>query len=296
MAAIIDHAIAAVAGRQHGLITTCQLLELGLTKGAIEYRVEIGRLHRLYRGVYAVGHRPVSPHAHALAAVLACGPGAALSHSSAATLWGISKHWSSPLEVTTSSGRARSRLRVHRSKSLTRRDITRQFGIPVTSPARTLLDNSPRLTDRALGRAVDDLRLRRYLWLADLAELLDRHPRTRAANRLREHLAHPRRAPSRSDFERAFVPFAKRYRLPELQVNTHVRGHEVDIFFPQHALVVELDRYETHGTREQFETDRDRDADLLACAIATVRVTWERFSLTPAREAARLHAIIRKRR
>ncbi|HWF50294.1 MAG TPA: type IV toxin-antitoxin system AbiEi family antitoxin domain-containing protein [Solirubrobacteraceae bacterium] len=164
-------AIAAIAGRQHGLITTRQLLRVGLTKGAIEYRTQIGRLHRVYQGVYAVGYRPVSPLAKAMAAVLAGGPAAALSHRSAATLWGIDNQWRSPLEVTTHSGRTRQGLRVHRSKTLTRRDITTHFGIPVTTPARTVLDNAPRLGDRALARAVDDLRLARYLHLADLAEL-----------------------------------------------------------------------------------------------------------------------------
>jgi very-short-patch-repair endonuclease len=296
VAITIDQAIAAVAGPQQGIVTHRQLLDLGLSATAIQYRVEIGRLHRLYRGVYAVGHRPLSPYALALAAVLACGSGAALSHGSAATLWGIDKEWRYPLEVTARSARDRpGRLRTHRSKTLMARDITDHFGVPVTTPARTLLDNAPRLTDSALARAVNELRLERYLWLADISELLGRHPPTRATKRLRTHLAHPERAPSRSDFERAFPAFAERYGLPEWRLNTYVAGHEADIFFPAHKLVLELDGYETHGTREQFERDRDRDADLLAGGIATVRLTWERFTLTPAREAARLHAIIKRR-
>ena len=288
----IDNVIAAIAGPQHGVITRWQLLDVGLTDGAMAYRVAIGRLHRLYNGVYAVGHRPVSPYAHALAAVLACGPGAALSHGSAATLWGITKHWQSPLEVTARSARRRPRLHIHRSTTLTRRDVTRHYGIPVTTPARTLLDNTDRLADTVLARAVNDLRLARYLSLADLADLLARHPHTRAANRLCEHLAHPQRPPTRSEFEDAFLPFAKRYGLPAPQVNTRVAGHEADILFPAHKLVVELDSWQYHSGREQFERDRDRDPDLLAAGIVTVRLTWERFSLTPEREAERLHAIL----
>ena len=291
----IDRRIAALANRQHGVVTARQLLDLGLGKGAIAYRAQVGRLHRLYRGVYGVGHRPVSPLAHAMAVVLACGPGTVLSHGSAATLWGISRHWLTPLEVTTQSGRRRSKLRVHRSHTLTRRDVTLQCGIPVTSPARTLLDIADRLGDIALARAVNDLRHARYLSLADLAELLARHPQTRATNRLRHFLAHPDRAPTRSEFEDAFLLFAERYGLPEPQVNTRVLGHEVDALFPAHKLVVELDGWEFHSPREQFETDRDRDADLLAAEIATVRMTSERFKLTPAREAARLHAILARR-
>lgn len=295
MARTLDSAIAAVAGPQHGVITRDQLLELGLGKEAIAYRQRTGRLHRLHPGVYAVGHRPVSPHAHALASVLACGPGAALSHGSAATLWGLSKHWRTPLEVITRCRRQPARLRVHRSRTLAGKDVTRHYGIPVTTPVRTLLDLADRLTDAGLARAVNDLRLARYLSLADLAELVDRHAATRATKRLRQSLAHPERAPTRSEFEDAFLAFAKRHHLPEPQVNTHVAGHEADILFPEHGLVVEVDSYEFHRGRERFEADRDRDADLLAAAIATVRVTWERLSLRPAREAARLHAILARR-
>ncbi|HWF50295.1 MAG TPA: hypothetical protein VG294_06580 [Solirubrobacteraceae bacterium] len=113
---------------------------------------------------------------------------------------------------------------------------------------------------------------------------------------MRVLVAHPERAPTRSDFEIAFLAFAERYGLPRALLNTEVAGHEADIYFPDHRLVIELDGYETHGLRSQFEADRDRDADLLAAGIATVRLTWERFCLMPAREADRLHAIIRAQR
>ncbi|HEY5316703.1 MAG TPA: type IV toxin-antitoxin system AbiEi family antitoxin domain-containing protein, partial [Solirubrobacteraceae bacterium] len=296
VAETIDRAIAAIAAGQHGLITTRQLLDLGLSKGGIAHRVKIGRLHRVYRGVYAVGHPPVSPHAHALAAVLAAGPGAVLSHDSAATLWGISKHWRTPFEVTTRFGRRRDNgPRVHRSGTLTERDVTVHFGIPVTSPARTVFDYAPRVSDAALARAVNDLRHARYLWLDDLAEVLGRHPLTRAANRLRKHLERPERLPTRSGLEDDYLLFTERYGLPEPLVNTVVEGYEVDIFYPEHRLVIELDGWETHGLRDQFELDRDRDADLLAAEIATVRITKERFDGKPAQEAERLHAILRRR-
>ncbi|MEA2196194.1 MAG: hypothetical protein QOJ25_245 [Solirubrobacteraceae bacterium] len=293
--AFVDRLIAAVAGPQHGVITIGQLLDLGLGRGAIEHRIRAGRLFRLHRGVYAVGHRPLSRQAHALAAVLACGRGAALSHRSAAALWGIDKHPPSKPEVTTRAGRSRPGIRVHRSRTLTDADVTEHFGIPVTTPARTVFDNAPRLNDLRLARAVNSLRRSCFLSLADLAELLDRHPPCAATNRLREHIAHPKRAPTRSEFEDAFIPFAKRHRLPEPEVNSEVLGYEVDIYFPAHKLAVELDGYDTHGTREQFENDRDRDADLLAAEIATVRVTWDRFVLKPAREAARLRVILERR-
>jgi len=290
---LIDRLIAAIAGPQHGLITTRQLLGLGLTKDDIAYRARIGRLHRLHRGVYAVGHIPVSPYAHALAAVLACGDGAALSHGSAATLWGIDKHWHRPLEVTARSARRHPAITIHRSSTLTTPDIATHFGVPVTSPARTLLDLTPRLTDTRLTRAVNDLRQARYLSLADLQELLQRH---RGAKRLRAHTAHPERPPTRSELEDAFIHFANRHDLPEPLINTDVVGREADVFFPEHKLVVELDGYDFHHTREQFESDRDRDAARLAAGVATVRLTWERMHLSPDREAARLEQILTSRR
>lgn len=291
----IDMAIAAVAGPQHGVITTRQLLALGLTPRQIHYRTQIGRLHHLHHGVYAVGHRPVSPHARALAAVLACGAGAALSHGSAATLWGIRKHWAEPLEVTTTSGRPRPRIKVHRSRTLTRRDVTRHFGIPVTSPARTVLDVATEMTDVGLSRGVNDLRLAGFLSLAELAEVVARHPRPCDAKRLRAQVAHPEQAPTRKEFEDAFLLFVRRYGLPEPEVNTRVLGHEADALFRAHNLVVELDGWRFHSDRAAFESDRDRDADLLVAGIATVRVTWKRMTLSPGREAARLHAILARR-
>ncbi|HWC87765.1 MAG TPA: type IV toxin-antitoxin system AbiEi family antitoxin domain-containing protein [Solirubrobacteraceae bacterium] len=292
---LLERAIAAVASSQHGVITYQQLLSLGLGRGAIIYRVKMGRLHPLYHGVYAVGHLPVSPYARAIAAVLACGPGAALSHGSALTLWGVTKEWGAPVEVCAPSKHRHPGIRTHRSKTLTAADITEHYGIPVTTPGRTLYDNAPRLTDAALARAVNDLRLAGYLKPASLDEVLARHPRSRSANRLRTHTARPEQAPTRSGFEDLFLLFAERYHLPELEVNAHVAGHEVDIFFPEHRLAVELDSWEHHSERDQFERDRDRDADLAAVAVPTVRVTWERFSGQPAREADRLRRILDRR-
>jgi len=291
----IDNLIAAVAAPQHGVITRLQLLALGLGTEAIRYRIQIGRLYRLHPGVYAVGHRPVSPYAHAIAAVLACGAGAALSHGSAATLWGIAKAWDFPLEVTAPSKHHHRQLRVHRSTTLTPRDTTVHFGIRVTTPARTLFDNADRLDDVAVARAVSSLRRAGYLSLADLAELIGRHVPSRATNRLRRQVAHPERAPTRSEFEDAFLLFAERYELPDPLVNTRVAGHEADIFYPAHKLVIELDGYEFHSGRDQFLSDRNRDIDLLVAGIATARLAWEPLQLRPGHDAARLHRILAQR-
>jgi len=180
-----DKAIAAQARKQHGYLTRTQLLAIGLGPEAIKYRIGIGRLIPVYVGVYAVGHLPLGPEASAHAAVLACGDGAVLSHGSAASLWKYLKHWTTRFEVTARSKRRRPGIKVHRATTLTRRDVTRQLGVPITSPARTVFDMAPRFsTDPAFRRFVNDARLTYTLHLSDLAELLDRHPRHPATKRL----------------------------------------------------------------------------------------------------------------
>lgn len=147
----IDKAISELARRQRGYVTRRQLLALGLRSDAISYRVEIGRLIRAYGGIYAVGHLPELPQDRACGALLACGPAAALSHGSAATVWGVFRWWDLPFEVTAPSARRRRGIRTHRAV-LTRADVTTHLGLRVTSPARTLLDIAPRVTESTLTR------------------------------------------------------------------------------------------------------------------------------------------------
>src|SRR3954465_8897179 len=135
----VDAVLARLAAPQHGMVTRDQLVSAGLNAGAIPYRPKVGRLHRVHRGVYAVGHLPPSPHARAMAAVLACGSGAVLSHRSAAALWGITPPWRGDVEVTAAGKRDRRGIRAHRSSTLARSDVTTHFGIPVTTLARTVL-------------------------------------------------------------------------------------------------------------------------------------------------------------
>jgi len=295
----VDKSIAALAARQHGHVTRSQLLGLGLGPNAIHHRVKVGRLYRVFAGVYAVGHPPRAGLDRAAAAVLACGAGTVLSHASAATLWGVRhggfRGWSSPLEVTAPSSHSYRGIRVHRSRVLTPKDKRTQLGIHVTSPARTLLDVAAGLDDRALARAVNDLRISRHLRIDDLTELLERVHKHPGAARLQPIVGAPR-GPTRSVFEDAFVAFAQRYDLPTPQVNVRVAGHEVDAVFVVERVIVELDGFEYHGDRGAFERDRDRDADTLAAGFVTVRITWERLTRSADHEGRRLQAILRKRR
>ncbi len=273
-----------------------QLLKLGLGADAIVYRVRIGRLIPVYAGVYAVGHIPLGQEARAHAAVLACGDGAVLSHGSAAALWKYVKGWPRQFEVIARNDRRRQGIRVHRSKTLTRRDVTRQLGVPVTSPARTVFEMAPRLkTDAALRRFVNDARLTHTFHLGALAELLSRHPRHPATKRLAQFVEAPV-GMTRSELEDLFVDFARRYGLPQPTINARKGRFEPDILFPEERVIVEIDSWQFHGDRASFERDRDRDADHLAAGILTVRVTDERLKGSPDREAARLLKILRARR
>jgi hypothetical protein len=216
-----------------------------------------------------------------------------LSHGSAASLWGIYDRWWTPFEVIVETARRRPGIRVHRV-ALAKADVRRHLGIRVTSPARTVFDIAPRLTDKALIRAVNELRIKRLLKLEQLAELATRLPRHRGASRVKP-LVETSRGPTRSELEDAFVAFTERFGLPRPEMNARVAGYEVDALFREQRVIVELDGYEFHGTRQAFEKDRERDATTLAAGYRTVRITWERLTQAAEKEAERLWAIISRR-
>ena len=225
-----------------------------------------------------------------MAAVLACGPAGVLSHRSAAALWELDPRWRPPIEVSAPTERRHLGVRVHHSRTLLGEDVTIHFGIPVTTVARTLLDLADVLDDKALGRAVNEAQLRRHLRLDDLAGLLARSP-GRSTARLRPFVDRAD-APTRSVFEDTFLAFVDRYGLPRPTVNQRVAGYEVDMLWPAHRLIVELDSRAYHDSDQPFEHDRNRDADLLAAGYPVVRITWRRLVDTPGREARRLATLL----
>jgi hypothetical protein len=249
----------------------------------------------VHSGVYAVGYVNATPVGRACAAVLACGLRALLSHGSAAALWGYYKYWDEPFEVTVPAMRKRPGIKVHRSRTLACEDRDCQLGIPVTSPARTVLDIAPRLSDQRLTRVVNDGRHARLLHLDDIADALDRNPTHPGTKRLRPFVEAPT-GPTRSELEDEFVAFCKRLALPTPLTSVMVNGREVDALFPAERVIVEIDSWEFHRFRSHFEGDRDRDTDQLAGGYVTVRLTDARMKKTPVQEASRLHTILRDRR
>ncbi len=278
---MIERAIAALAERQHGVVATWQLLELGLGADAIQYRVSIGRLHRIHHGVYAVGHRTLTRQGHRMAAVLAYGPNAVLSHRSAAAHWGIGQG-SYKIDVTTPSGRrSRKTIRAHTAK-LDVEDRTVRDGIPVTSVERTILDLAARLSKDSLTHLIEEADRRHLFDLRKLDRAIARRPRAPGVACLRNALRTYRgTADTRSRLERKFRALIHRAGLPEPHFNVVVEGLTVDVYWPQWKLVVELDSQGYHANPHAFETDRIRDATLQKHDIRVLRVTGDRLDSAP---------------
>jgi very-short-patch-repair endonuclease len=262
-------------------VTRRQLLALGLGGDAVDYRITTGELIPVHAGVYAVGHREPGPIPIAAAGVLACGDDAVLSHDSAAALWGL-RPWPQRQEVTAPQQRRRPAIVTHRSVTLTPGDVTANYGIPVTTPVRTICDIAARRTDDQLLQAVDDARLNGYLGPTALDELLLRCPRL-------SRLIDTDSGPTRSQLERAFKRFATTYKLPPYRLNVQLYGYEVDVLFDAEKLIVELDGWRFHRGRRSHDENRERDTDLKDHGYDTIRITSDRLG---DREAARLHRIL----
>jgi very-short-patch-repair endonuclease len=273
-----DVEIAVFAARQHGVVARAQLEALGLGRGAIAHRVAAGRLHRVHRGVYAVGHPILTANGRRMAAVLACGPDAALSHASAAALWEIRPTSATRIDVTVRSAGGRARrpnLRVHRASGLLDDEVTEHQAIRVTTPARTLLDLASSLPRRTLERALDQAAINELFDLTALQAAVDRHrgePGSAALDTaLHEHEAGT--TLTKSELEERMLALCDHHRLPRPQVNAWVENLEVDFLFAAQRLVVEADSYRYHRSRRAFERDRERDAILARAGYRTLRFT-----------------------
>jgi hypothetical protein len=214
----MDKRISAASRPHGGYVTRRRLLGLGLSARQITYRVRCGRLHPEYRGVYAVGHRPVLPVDRAHGALLAAGPRAVLSHRSAASLRRLVNDWQFPFEVTTVEDRRVKGITIHRSTTLKPRDLTVQLGLRTTTVARTIFDLAPSLSDTQLERTTDSALHTPYLSVEQLHELISRLPHTAAARRLR-HLLGPGYRPTRSELERARRRWCRTYDIPVGLIN-----------------------------------------------------------------------------
>jgi hypothetical protein len=272
--------VADLAGRQHGVVSIRQLEgSFEISAGAVAKAIRAGHLHRLFEGVYAVGHTDLTLHGRCLAAVLACGPEALLSHWSAAWLWGLGIKNPVPIHGTSPRPRRRrEHIHVHRARNLAEEDRGLSEGIPVTSPARTLLDMTPLVDARRLARFLEAAEDRELLKGGEIDSVVARNRGHRGAPRLAAALAYYAPAPwARSEFERRFVAAVAEAGMPQPATGWNEVGLELDVYWPEAGFGVELDSWKTHGTRGAFERDRERDEQLALAGIATVRVSERRF-------------------
>jgi very-short-patch-repair endonuclease len=269
------------------VVTRRQLAGCGLTRHGIEHRIARGRLHRVGRGIYAVGRPELTQHGRWMAAVLACGvPGrAALSHSSAAALLGIGAERAAGVEVSRlSSGVIRiAGVSVHRRSNLTDGWFVLHEGIPVTSPVQTLIDLAGRHRAPVMERSINEADRLGLIRTDDLRIALDDHAGEPGVARLRGILDRRTFRYTRSELERAFLPLARQAGLPPPRTSVFVNGHEVDFHFPDLGLVVETDGLTYHRTPVQQAKDRERDQDHSAAGLTPLRFTHAQVRYEPDR-------------
>jgi very-short-patch-repair endonuclease len=281
-----DREIGEIAGRQRGLITRVQLFALGQRRSAIDHALVRGRLRLIHRGVYAVGHRALPPGADQLAAVLAVGAGALLSHRSAAAIWGLTPPHDGDVEVTIvarDAGRRRAGISVHLAASLHPSDADVRDGIPITSAARALLDIAPGLSARELERAFDRGLKGGVLTRDAVSATARRARRHPGARRVGELAAPDPRASTetRSESEERFLALIRAAELPVPELNVRVGRFTVDALWRTQRLIVEVDGYAFHSTRWSFESDRERDLELAAIGFRVMRFTWDQIANRP---------------
>jgi very-short-patch-repair endonuclease len=249
----------------------------------------------MYRGVYAVGHRALVPNGFWLAAVLACGPGAVLSHRSAAAAWGLRATSRANVDVTTMTGAGRRRRGIDAHQAaLAKPDVTTLNGLPITTPARTLLDLAEVVPREQLGRALEQaIGLQHYDERA-VAAVLERAAGRRGCRPLRQVLEalRPEHLRVRSELERRALDLIERHDLPTPEVNQQLHGYEVDLLWPTQRLIVELDGYRTHAGPASFEADRRRDDHLQVHGYRVLRFTWQHITTDPAWVVQTLEALL----
>jgi very-short-patch-repair endonuclease len=227
--------------------------------------------------VYAVGHLSLTRNGHFMAAVLACGDGAALSHFSAAVLWGMLGDGGRAIHVTAEARRRRPGLKLHEA-ALRTEELAKRAGIAVTAPARTLIDLADVAPRRTLERAIDEAEFLRL----DCTGLAPKHGRS-GCGLLMSVLSHHRPGSTRtkSPLEELFIALCDRYKLPRPEVNVYVEGYECDFVWREQRLIVETDGGAAHGTTRAMQRDPVRDADLMVAGWRVWRLTYERLFREP---------------
>jgi very-short-patch-repair endonuclease len=285
-----------VARQQHGVVTRSQLRNLGLTRHGIDHRIARGRLHPLHRGVFAIGRPEVDQLGKWMAAVLACGSDALLSHESAAELWEIRTRKATPIEVSIPANLTRTvpGIRVHRRRRLIPEDRSTHLGIPVTSPVRTLADLAGCLTLGQVEAAVNEADKRNLVSPNLLREALSALTGQPGVARMRRLLDRRTFRLTDSELERRFLRLVRDAGIPTPQTGLRLNGYRVDFFWPELGLVVETDGLRYHRTPAQQARDRRRDQAHTATGLTTLRFTHAQVRFEPAEVRAVLLRVTRR--
>jgi very-short-patch-repair endonuclease len=294
-----DHAVGGLADRQHGVVSRGQLLAARLGPGAIARGIDAGRLRPVFRGVYAVGHVALRREGWWMAALLACGEGAALSHRTAATIWGLTTGPTFPIDVTTSTdhGRKHRQITSHRMR-LHPLDALLRDNLRLTTPSRTIVDLAATLEGRALREAVERAQDVRRFDPNDIRDTLARAPRRKGTRRLEDlmTLMSPDEDNARSHLERLFLTLTRRAKLARPTTNHEIAGRRRDFAWPDHGLVVETDGYRYHSSRAAKRRDNRRDRQLTALGWRPIRFTYEEVAFEPGVVGAELAELLRNAR
>lgn len=292
------HRLARVAKEQHGVISREQMRKLGYSDSAVDRAARSGRLHRVHRGVYAVGHDRLPPHGRCHAALLGCGPRALLSHSSAAWIWGLQSTLAQTVEVgVPARGHGRQGIHVHHLPRLATEDRAVEEGLPTTAMPRTLLDRAATTTRKGVERDLDRAERLGLLDPGAIDHLLARAGKHPGVAKLRAGMElHRDPAYTRSWLERRFLQLVRKSGLPIPSTNVFIAGFELDMYWERERFAVELDGYEFHGSRKSFESDRRRQEELKLAGIEMVRFTARRVEAEPAQVSQRLSALLERRR
>ena len=291
--------VAELAERQYGVVTSAQLRRLGFSKSAIGRAARSRRLVRVHQGVYAVGHGALPRRGRCLAAVLACGERAVLSHGAAAWLWGLLPRFPAEVDVTVAGGGGgrHAGVSVHRSSIPEEAERGILVAIPITSLERTLLDVAATRSKWDLDTAIERAERRAMLDIGAVDAALRRRSGTRGAGRLRV-ATDPYRDPafSRARSERLFLAMTKAAGLPRPAVNTWVGKWEIDAYWEAERFAVEVDGWEAHGTRKAFEDDHLRWEEMKLAGIEVVPISARRVERRPAEVGRSLRTLLDRRR
>ncbi len=286
-----------LAAAQRGLVTVAQAREVGVGRSARRHRVTKGVLHPILPSVLALGSPVLQPLGAETAALLYAGENTVVSHDSAAALWGLTGHPSFvAITVIDRTVKSQPRVPVHRVPALDLRDVCIQHGLPVTSPARTLIDCAA--SELPLDRLLNETRALKLVTDPEIRQAMDRCPRRKGVKALRALLeTEGDTGYTRSEAERLLKRMIKEAGIETPIFNRRVEGVEADAYWPHHKLIVEIDGYRYHGRWASFQSDRERDNHLVTAGYTVLRFTWHQLTQRPlyvlaqiARALARIEA------